>query len=529
MQRLSPILLGALVCLSVDVFANPLTAAEQGNLVAKIAELSRAGITADNYQGIIDQLAFREGELLDKRIEAAKAEGEKAKYVFNPQIEEARRQLEELRHRNRLEELEKAIETHVQKKKAELNDPELAQIFERERDFQQALDAEEAQARIKIHENDLKSSQQMRLKNALDAKKYKEDAKWKFLGSPRTLAKYGVAVASVSTLVLTARYGLPVFWDWVKKKLFKPRLVLETSVGKSESSFTSSVSSDELISPEKLKDEFVQLVKITQEADRLGLDYQHVLFYGPPGNGKTHAAKILARSSGLDYDIIAGSAFDQFTEEEALKELDRIFAWARKGQKGRLVFIDEADSLLAIRSPDNPRGTKMVNMFLSHLPEAQDPDIMFVFATNHPERLDPAIRSRISNSLEFDYPERQQIEEQLNLRFETEVESMGMSVDEAIKDRLVVYADNMQGFSGRDILSVVSQARNAALASDKESIDRETFDMVIERMIQRKETERLMDLKSDREGYFTSKNTREVKAARPKVKPESGKVAAPAA
>jgi ATPase family AAA domain-containing protein 3A/B len=278
--------------------------------------------------------------------------------------------------------------------------------------------------------------------------------------------------------------------------------------------------------PAKLKEEFVQLAKTTKEADKLGLDYQHVLFYGPPGTGKTHAAKILARSSGLDYDIIAGSAFDQFTESEALKELDNIFLWARKGKKGRLVFIDEADSLLATRSPDNPRATKMVNMFLSQLPEAQDPDIMFVLATNHPERLDPAIRSRISNALEFDLPEREQIEEQLALRFETEVISEGMSVDENIRDRLVVYADNMKGFSGRDILSAVVQARNAAIATDKETIDREIFDVVIERMIERKETERLMDTQSNRDAYFTGKKAR---GSQPVIKPEHETVAAPAA
>lgn len=514
------------------------------NVADILRDVLNKGGTLQEASALMDQARDAAIRVSEVRKNEANAKMDVIRHEFNPAKAEHERRMEQLRHENKLKEEQEAIKTreqlqnmevntHVLKKKAELADPGLSAIIKEDKERKFEIQEAEAEARVKVHEADLQSSQATRLKNALEADKYKEDAKWKFFGDPKTLAKYGAAVAGVGTILLTARYGLPVFWDWIKKKLFKPRLVLETSVGKSAGDFTSSVSIDELIVPAKLKEEFAQLVKTTKEADELGLDYQHVLFYGPPGTGKTHAAKILARSSGLDYDIIAGSAFDQFSENEALKELDDIFSWARKGKKGRLVFIDEADSLLATRSPDNPRATKMVNMFLSQLPEAQDPDIMFILATNHPERLDPAIRSRISNALEFDLPEREQIEEQLALRFETEVISEGMSVDENIRDRLVVYADNMKGFSGRDILSAVVQARNAAIATDKETIDREIFDVVIERMIERKEAERLMDIQSNRGAFFTGKTARESQKARPAVNPEAEpkveSLAAPAA
>ena len=43
-----------------------------------------------------------------------------------------------------------------------------------------------------------------------------------------------------------------------------------------------------------------------------GAPFRNLLFYGPPGNGKTMIARRLAKLSGLDYAIMSGGEYMSF-------------------------------------------------------------------------------------------------------------------------------------------------------------------------------------------------------------------------
>ena len=66
---------------------------------------------------------------------------------------------------------------------------------------------------------------------------------------------------------------------------------------------------------------------------------------GPPGTGKTMAAKRLARTSGLDYAILSGGDVAPLAGG-AVTQLHDTFDWAERSRKGLLLFIDEADAFL---------------------------------------------------------------------------------------------------------------------------------------------------------------------------------------
>lgn len=125
-----------------------------------------------------------------------------------------------------------------------------------------------------------------------------------------------------------------------------------------------------------------------------------VLFYGPPGTGKTAVAKSLAVSSGWAFLSTSGNSLmnnsDEF-ENMITKAADI---------RPCIVFIDEADDILADRAT-NPYGKSATNNLLALMDgDRVLQDIMFVAATNFEKNLDAAaIRGgRFSEHFEFTTP-----------------------------------------------------------------------------------------------------------------------------
>lgn len=348
-----------------------------------------------------------------------------------------------------------------------------------------------------------KRSLPYRMQNDLEVKKYAIKQQWHFFKNPKTIGLYTVSAAVIVWIFFAAKNGFPIVKRWIEQKLFKPVLIMETSDDAKSRAKMKEFTLNNIILPKTAKDEFIDLVKATHSAIEVGIPFQHTIFYGPPGTGKTLAAKTIANLSGMDYDIIAGSSFDQFSEENALQELQHILTWARKarkGKKGRIIFIDEADSLLKKRDGSDMRGTKLVNMFLSYVPEPQDPDLMFIFATNHPERLDPAILSRISHHFEFQLPDEENRKAMLALQLGKLGKEIKIAPD--VMKALAEMAEMMDGFSGRDILSFAVQCRSAAIRRKDKMITKAVADRILERLIKSKKAEAKMQ--KGTLGYFKS-------------------------
>ena len=145
---------------------------------------------------------------------------------------------------------------------------------------------------------------------------------------------------------------------------------------------------DEIFLPGSVKKQMAGLVFRLQNwesiSERGGEAPSGVLLYGPPGTGKTHLVQSLARE--LDWHLfeIRGSA--------ATRDPDQLRATIELAYTHRpaLVFLDEADEVLADRS------TALANGACNELLKMMDgaggkvPEVLFVAATNRMEAIDPA-------------------------------------------------------------------------------------------------------------------------------------------
>ena len=128
-----------------------------------------------------------------------------------------------------------------------------------------------------------------------------------------------------------------------------------------------------------------------------------LIFYGPPGTGKTQAAMALAQASGY--------AFLRTTGATIMGKPDSWDKLVREAKDIRpvIVFIDEADDILADRRYSNV--APLTNRILTTLDGADGRirDVIYIAATNHYDRLDPAaVRGgRFEEKIRFDVPERQ--------------------------------------------------------------------------------------------------------------------------
>ena len=125
-----------------------------------------------------------------------------------------------------------------------------------------------------------------------------------------------------------------------------------------------------------------------------------ILFFGPPGCGKTLlAAAIATEIDAVFYNIDAASIMSKWLGESE-KNVSDLFASARQSaEEGKIViiFIDEIDSLVGIRGDEVGGEVRTRNQFLKEMDNVLDkkrPTHVYVIgATNKPWALDePFIR-----------------------------------------------------------------------------------------------------------------------------------------
>ncbi|KAL0925003.1 hypothetical protein M5K25_003308 [Dendrobium thyrsiflorum] len=330
-------------------------------------------------------------------------------------------------------------------------------------------------------------------------------------------SKMIMAVGGVTALaagIYTTREGARVMWGYVNRLLGQPSLIRESSIAKFpwsgimskflkkiESSGASNkdlvsmrnkTSFDNIILHPSLKKRIEQLARATENTKSHQAPFRNMLFFGPPGTGKTMVAKEMARKSGLDYAMMTGGDVAPLGPQ-AVTKIHEIFDWAKKSRKGLLLFIDEADAFLCERNNIHMSEAQRsaLNALLFRTGD-QSRDIVLVLATNRPGDLDAAVTDRIDEVIEFPLPGEEERFQLLKLYLNQYISSISghessswrshfhkkqqnIVLKDVSDEDIREAAKRTHGFSGREIAKLIASIRATVYGSTDCVLDSNLF------------------------------------------------------
>jgi SpoVK/Ycf46/Vps4 family AAA+-type ATPase len=216
--------------------------------------------------------------------------------------------------------------------------------------------------------------------------------------------------------------------------------------------------------------------------ERLGIEPIHgILFFGPPGVGKTLLAKATANMLKANFLELSGAELARVGPERAASIIKDAFNRARENAPA-IVFIDEIDSVAPPR--DSPMGIVWANAISQLLTEMDGlrglGNVIVIAATNRPWSVDPALLrpGRFDKVVYIPPPNREARREILRVHIRNAV------VEDEVIDWI---ADRTEGYCGADIAALVREAKMRALdrvlgGDERIMIKREDFEYALGRV-----------------------------------------------
>mmetsp|Transcript_5977 Transcript_5977/g.11294 ORF Transcript_5977/g.11294 Transcript_5977/m.11294 type:complete len:922 (-) Transcript_5977:10-2775(-) len=225
------------------------------------------------------------------------------------------------------------------------------------------------------------------------------------------------------------------------------------------------VSWDDIGGLEETKRELQEMVRYPIEHrglfEKFGMQASRgVLFYGPPGCGKTLMAKAIANECGANFISVKGPELlnAYFGGSEA--NVRDLFDKARAASPC-ILFFDEMDSLARARgsgSGSSDTSDRVINQLLSEIDGIGSGKTLFIIgATNRPDILDPGIMrpGRLDQLIYIPLPDR---DSRISI-FKANLRKSPVAEDITFEQ----LADVTEGFSGADITEICQRAAKNAI------------------------------------------------------------------
>lgn len=228
-----------------------------------------------------------------------------------------------------------------------------------------------------------------------------------------------------------------------------------------------------IVLPAKITEILKQIVKENYKRDILAASglkpKQKILFYGPPGCGKTLAAQVIAGVLGYPLITVRFDAIVSSYLGETAANLRRVFEFIERGQW--VVLFDEFDAIGKDRNNAFEHGElkRVVNTLLQ-LMDAFRGESLLIAATNHEGLLDNAIWRRFETVVPFSLPSEQ--ERLLLLR-------LFLRGFDCSHLNLKLVAHNLRDATGADIEWVTVEAARRAVLDGRYGLLKEDMDFVL--------------------------------------------------
>lgn len=206
---------------------------------------------------------------------------------------------------------------------------------------------------------------------------------------------------------------------------------------------------------------------------------RRVLFYGPPGCGKTLAAQAISAEIGIPMLYVRFDALISSYLGETASNIRKVFDYAKNNSW--VIFFDEFDAIGRSRNDAAEHGEikRVVNAFLQQIDNYKGRSLV-IAATNFEQSLDYAIWRRFDETIRFDMPSN---DEKIKLF------SMNLKRFKGPEHVFEQYINDMEAFSHSDVEKVCQIIMKMCILDGKKIYTKKDIDYAV------KKQERIVSLR----------------------------------